>query len=379
MKADDRLAEAKLLPIADVASRLEIGNLRDLGVELVGPCPQCGGRDRFGINTRTGIFQCRKDCGPHAKGDQVALVRHVLGVDFKAALHWLCGPTQGLSDAERETRRAKSAAIRQKQERYATVAREGSIRRARDLWFAALPAEGTAVRDYLARRGIHAGLLPVLPPTLRFEPAAPYMVPVSGSRREWRILHTGPAMVAAITDAAGRVTAVHRTWIDLEDPKGKLTLIDPDDPARQLPSKKVLGSKKGGAIRFVTPKHATTMVMAEGVETTLSALIAGSRDDSKAYWCGVDLGNMSGRRQHGRGLKYAGLPDMSDSDAFVPPPWVERLIYVQDGDSEPRLTRAQLEAGLRRAMMKVPGLRGQIVHAGEGRDLNDILMERNHE
>lgn len=376
---DHRLSEAKAMPIADVAARLEIGNLRRAGIELVGPCPQCGGRDRFGLNTQTGLFQCRKDCGPHSKGDQIALVQHALGLDFRAALDWLCGPAQGLSDAERADRRAKARRSQEQQERYAAAARDRSIKRARDLWFAAQPAEGTAVRDYLTRRGIPQELLPALPPTLRFDPAAAYLVPVPGSKREFQTIHTGPAMVAAVTDPSGRVTAVHRTWLDLDQPKGKLVLTDPADPDLRLPDKKVLGSKKGSAIRLSTPANATTMIVAEGVETTLSALIAAHQPDDTAYWCGVDLGNMAGRRQLGPGLKYAGRPDMDDGDAWLPPPWVQRLVFVQDGDSDPRLTRAKLEAGLRRAMLKVPGLKGQIVHAGEGRDLNDILMGTTHE
>jgi len=27
--------------------------------EHVGPCPRCGGRDRFGVNTRKRVFNCR--------------------------------------------------------------------------------------------------------------------------------------------------------------------------------------------------------------------------------------------------------------------------------------------------------------------------------
>lgn len=121
------------------------------------------------------------------------------------------------------------------------------------------------------------------------------------------------------------------------------------------------------------PERASVLVMAEGLETTLSALVADAYPDA-AYWCGVDLGNMSGKLQSGPGLRYAGLPDLEDSTAFVPPAWVRRLIFVMDGDSEPRATRAKLEAGLRRAMIARPGLVGEIVRVGEGLDLNDVLM-----
>ncbi|AGT09701.1 DUF7146 domain-containing protein [Paracoccus aminophilus] len=374
MHDDHRLAEARAMAIADVIARLEIVNLVRAGGEMVGPCPNCGGRDRFGVNPQKNIFQCRKDCSPHAKGDQIALVQLALGVDFRAALDWLCGPAQGLSDAEREDRRRKAEAARERQASIGAREREKTIKAARDIWFASKDAEGSLVRDYLCRRGIPAALLSSIPQTVRFQPDAKYVHPIPGERSKWQTLHVGPAMICAVVDAGNRVTAVHRTWIDLDQAKGKLILSNPAKPEETLPSKKVLGSKKGGAIRLTGQRNATTMIMAEGVETTLSALIAERQPRQAAYWCGVDLGNMSGLRERGPGKKYAGLPDMTDSDAFAPPSWVKRLVFVQDGDSDPRLTRAQLEAGLRRAMIKNPGLKGQIVHAGAGRDLNDILM-----
>ena len=376
---DDRLALAKAMSMAEVVSRLELSNLVRTGGELVGPCPQCGGRDRFGVNLQTGMFLCRKECGPQAKGDQIALVQHTLGLDFRAALDWLVGPAEGLSDAERAERRRKAEANRQRQDETARKLRADSIRSAREIWFGAQPAEGTLVRDYLTLRGIDPALFAALPPVVRFAPAARYTVPAEGQPGKWDVLHVGPAMVCAVVDAGNNVTAVHRTWLDLSQPKGKLVLLDPRKAGETLPAKKVLGSKKGGSIRFMTIRGCDTMIMAEGVETTLSALIAETLPRRYAYWCGVDLGNMAGRMQRGPGLKYAGLPDMDDADAWVPPAWVRRLVFVQDGDSDPKLTRAKLQAGLRRAMIKRPGLRGSIVHAGEGRDLNDILMGQRDE
>ena len=112
--------------------------------------------------------------------------------------------------------------------------------------------------------------------------------------------------------------------------------------------------------------------MGEGIETTLSAMVAAPFPNA-AYWAGVDLGNMSGRMQKVKGQKYSGVPDMSDSDAFVPPSWVKRLVFIMDGDSDPVMTRAKLECGLRRAMALLPGLKGQIVHSGDGVDMNDVL------
>lgn len=55
-----------------------------------------------------------------------------------------------------------------------------------------------------------------------------------------------------------------------------------------------------------------------------------------------------------------GADNLDDAEAFVPPPGVTRLVYVMDGDSDPASTKAKMLTGLRRAMARHPGLRGQI-------------------
>jgi hypothetical protein len=363
---DPRRAEALAKPIADVAELLCIEGLRRAGVERVGPCPQCGGDDRFGINPRKGVFGCRK-CG--AKGDGIALVMHVRQVSFPEALDWLCGPRQEISAEERAQRDQAAEANRQARAAEAARYRARAVADARRLWKEGMAAEGTAVRDYLTRRGIDPALYPRLAPALRFHPALPYVV--GDSKGGFRRVHCGPAMLAAIQGADDRFCAVHRTWLDLDQPKGKAVITDPVT-GEVLQAKKVLGAKKGGAIRL-SRGDGSVLVMGEGIETTLSACVAGAVAGA-SYWAGVDLGNMAGQRQLGKGQRFDGIPDLGDTEAFVPPPWVERLIYVQDGDSDPKLTRAKLVAGLHRAMLLRPGLRAQIVHAGAGVDLNDVLM-----
>ena len=368
MNDDYRLAEAKAKPIEEVVNLLGIQGLVRMGHELVGPCPACGGRDRFGVNLRKGVIYCRK-C--EAKGGNIDLVMLTMGMEFKAALEWLCGPSQELSPQEKRKREADAARNRIRNEQKAAQQRAEAIRAAREIWREAVPAEGTAVRAYLSRRGIDQNLLPRLPSCIRFAPQLPFTVK---AERGWKVIMRGPAMLAAVQGPDGVLTAVHRTWIDLDRENGKALITDPQT-GEMLPSKKVIGSKKGGAIRLSGPRHeAAVMVMGEGIETTLSAMISGV-DAGAMFWAGVDLGNMAGRREtRGEGMKFAGIPDLDDDDAFLPPSCVDRLVYVMDGDSEPRLTRAKLEAGLRRAMVRRPGLRGQIAAAPQGLDLNDVLL-----
>lgn len=371
MRAEDpRIAEAHARPIAEIVHLLGIPNLKRTGHELVGPCPKCGGRDRFAVNTRKGLFQCRI-CG--ARGDGIALVMFDRGCDFKDALTWLCGEIDGVTVAERKARieeaRRREAEAKRDAERF----RADAIRQARRIWEQGRNPAGTEVQAYLARRAINIEALGGFRSCIRFHPDLPYAHHIGG---EWRVVHRGPAMLAAIQGPDGRFSGLHRTWLDLSQPKGKARVIHPET-GEPLEVKKALGSKKGGAIRLTGGLHASTMICGEGLETTWSAMMGNAASGlypDAAFWCLVDLGNMSGRRQSGPGLRHAGLPDLDDDEAFVPPPWVERLIYVMDGDSDPRDTRAKLESGLRRAMFLRPGLRGQIAAAPNGFDVNDVLM-----
>lgn len=365
---DPRLSEARAIALPELAESLAL-ELRRVGSEFVGPCPDCGGDDRFAISVPKNVFNCRK-CG--AKGDAIALVMLTKGCDFGAALDYLCGAREVAPDpAELARRRKKAEAARLRREEEAQRYRREAIVAARRIWSDSRPLAqvdpATGPVAYLALRGI---TLTGQPTCLRYHPELPYMVAARAQSREWREVYRGPAMVAAVQGRDDRFCAVHRTWFDLGRPRGKARILD---AGRELKTKESRGSIKGGAIRLWTPHGATTLLVGEGIETTYTAWAAGPRD--WAYWSGVSLGNMAGRRRSGPGLKFAGLPDLGDREAFVPPRWVRRLVYVQDGDSDPQLTRAQLLAGLRRAMALRPGLTGAIVHAGDGRDLNDIVME----
>lgn len=380
MQADDpRLAEAKAKPIKDVAFNLGLTWLVRGYPEIHGYCPKCGGSekrgsDRFWIDVAKNSFGCRK-CA--TGGDQVALIRFVRECGFVEALDWLCGPKpeKPETEAERKKRIEKEGADRSKADARAEKERQKVIADARRLWEQGQRPEGTAVEDYLRRRSIDMAALGGFARCVRFHPDLPYaewILPPGETKGHWQTVHRGPAMICAVQNAAGRFSALHRTYLDLGQPKGKALILHPQT-GEALEAKKGLGSKKGGAIRLSGSRVSDTLIMAEGIETTLSAWMAIPGSDAM-FWAGIDLGNMGGRQQRGQGLKYAGLPDLDDDRAFLPPVGVTRLVFVMDGDSEPRATRATLEAGLRRAMLARPGLRGQIARAPDGKDLNDVLM-----
>src|SRR5712671_1908192 len=83
---------------ADIAAVAPAGLKRE-SYELVGPCVNCGGHNRFWIDLRTGRkrWGCR---GCHKEsGDIIDLVMFLHGCDFKAAVEMLAGDTVPIRDA----------------------------------------------------------------------------------------------------------------------------------------------------------------------------------------------------------------------------------------------------------------------------------------
>lgn len=80
-------ARAKAVPIARVIDTHALG-LKRVGAELIGPCPKCGGTDRFSINPGKGVFNCR---GCNAAGDGIALTMFVEDCTFAEACEKLTG------------------------------------------------------------------------------------------------------------------------------------------------------------------------------------------------------------------------------------------------------------------------------------------------
>ena len=62
--------------------------LRGNGADRCGPCPVCGGVDRFSISISKQLFNCR---GCDVGGDVIKLVEHLDGTDFTHACELLTG------------------------------------------------------------------------------------------------------------------------------------------------------------------------------------------------------------------------------------------------------------------------------------------------
>ena len=125
----------------------------------------------------------------------------------------------------------------------------GSPESARRLFAMSKPITGTIVEAYLHGRGITA-----LHETasLRFHPSCYYRP------HPYMPTETWPAMIAAVTDFGGRITGIHRTWLD---PSGQ-------DKAPIDTPRRAMGHLLGNGVRFGTPTD--VLAAGEGIETMLS-------------------------------------------------------------------------------------------------------------
>ena len=197
-----------------------------------GPCPMCGGRDRFRFDDKDGrgTYFC-SGCGA---GDGVQLAMGITGLSFRDVareIERVAGtvrPTPAKSDRSDED---KLNALRR------------AFRESRPI------ARGDDAHAYLAGRGLR---LHDLPESIRTHPGMQY-------RDGGAVLGTFPAMLATVTDATGRAVSMHRTYIQ-----------DGQKAPVAAPKKLMQGMPLAGAAIRLTPVS-RTLGVAEGIETALAA------------------------------------------------------------------------------------------------------------
>jgi hypothetical protein len=321
-----------------------------------------------------GSFVIRMD-GPSAgrwndyatgqRGDLVDLIGLCLGLSVKDAFAEAraflgltnLSPEDRARQAEAAAQAAAQAAARRRQQEAQRAADRARHRKwAEGLWMSAQERiAGTPVEAYLRARGIDLAALGRQPRALRYHPACTLVQEmVDGETGEVREVRSQvPAMVAGIVNGRGEIIGAHRTYLRRSDGIWRKE----DGPA----AKKVLGEVKGGCIRLSSGTGArggkapglnsappgSEVVIAEGIETALSALIL--RPGIRVV-AAVSLGNMA----------EVELPGT-----------IARVVLVSDGDSHP-----QAAAAFDRAVA-AHAAKGRTVRVWRspvaGEDLNDAL------
>jgi hypothetical protein len=236
-------------------------------VDRCGPCPQCGGKDRFSINVRKQVFLCR---GCAARGNVIALVRFLDGCGFLEALERLTGErlmkaanvalAQHLDEAEAAPSRPAPAATDAPRDDDRDAR---ALILARQIAFELRPILGSPGETYLrdARKIVTSAIEDVLERTdgVGWHPAVYFNEP--GHALHGRKLG---AIISVMTDmiTAEPTGAISRTYIH----KG-----------RKLGKAKTLGSP-AGIIRLSEDADVLEgLHIAEGLETALAGMSIGLR------------------------------------------------------------------------------------------------------
>lgn len=268
--------------------------LKRAGREWVGPCPECGGKDRFSVNQGKHKWHCRGHGGGHGA---ISMVAHIAGLSFIEACEALTGepnpsgerarPLTEAEKAERNRQRLANEARAAARAAEEAAHREDTREAAAALWAASLPVAGTLAQGYLERRGIR---LDEWPDVLRFHPALAY----PGLRDRL------PVLICRVDDVCGELTAVWRIYLGADGRKAAV----PADPGAKLG----LGPAARGAVRI--GGFGRKVAIAEGVESALG------------YWL------MTGRKIPAwAALSTAGMV------GFEVPLGVEHVVIAPDGDA----------------------------------------------
>jgi putative DNA primase/helicase len=239
----DFIAQARAVRIESELARRGI-KLRGK-IERAGPCPVCGGHDRFSINTRKQLWNCRL-C--KKGGDVIALVQFLDGCEFRAACDILTAETP--SAGVERPRVAEHGPVDAGADDYERRQHE----KATWLWRCRRSIAGTVAETYLREaRGYHRPI----PSTLAFLPP---------SKPDHR-----PAMIAAFALVGEREPGV------LAVPHGvgsvHLTRLRADgrDKADVRPNKLIVGSPGALPITLAPANDLLGLAITEGIEDGLTA------------------------------------------------------------------------------------------------------------
>ena len=236
-----------------------------------GPCPGCGGTDRFRFDDKDGrgSFFCSQGGGTPAAGDGLALLQHVYGWTFSQTLHAVAGQL-GMAHGEPVPAGRAPALAPSKP---APDDTERRIERALAIWNSAGPINGTPGEAYLLSRRLDPDRLKTDPPgwpeTLRWHADA------DGRGN-------GALVVAVNHRDHGHVRAVHRIFVN-NDGSAR---TDQDGVKVKL----ALGPIGGNSARLSCwPDADGRWGIAEGVETALAA----RQYTGAPVWAAINANNLS--------------------------------------------------------------------------------------
>lgn len=296
-----------------------------------GPCPICGGKDRFRCDDKTGHGDYF--CNAHGAGDGFSLVGLKFGLSSRETLH-LIAQTIGMTDSSV----GKSHLPTIPQTRTACPPSDATKRRFNEIWGDTVPLrEVPAAVRYFAKRGLR--LCDDIP-DLRAHASLAYWQVV-----EDKPVHSAdfPALVAIIRSPEGLAHGLQIKYIS-ED--GNKAPVPDNRKIRSLFN----GATAYGAIRLA--EATDTLAIAEGLET---ALAVSQNLPDVPVWCVLSAGGI---------------------ERFTPPPVVHEVLIFSDNDLNQRGQTAATKAANR---LTASGVNVKVlIPPISGADWADCLKENDH-
>jgi hypothetical protein len=239
-EAIDRARQADIRAIAEqLGARLKKAST----VERKGPCPRCGGDDRFWVNVRKQIWGCR-GCG--VDGDVISLVQHLGGLKFAEAAERLSGATWSPLGVQAQAQNVAKGDPEYERQQHG---------KARWLWAQRRPLAGTVAETYLRKARSYGG---PLPPTLAFLPSL---------KAEYR-----HCLISAFAPHPGEVEpGVLAEPLNVQSVQLIALELDGSGKAAVEVQKRTIGAHKGLPIVVSPPNDLLGLSIHEGVEDGLSA------------------------------------------------------------------------------------------------------------
>lgn len=237
-----------------------------------GPCPICGGKDRFRFDDLDGrgTYICNPAGAGCGAGDGFQLLRRYHGWTSEEGIAFLknllgSGP-EHISDILKRIPLLKNNPTKQEDS-------ENKRKKLNRVWSQSkIITSGDPVDLYLRARGI---ILQSWPENLRYHPELPYY---DGEKKI--VIGKFPAMIALVQDPHNKRITIHRTFLgdgckaNVPQPKKLMTPIMP-------------GILHGAAIRLYKPSNGV-LAVAEGIETALAFNIAAQIPT----WATISAGGM---------------------------------------------------------------------------------------
>ena len=263
--------------------------------------------------------------------------------------------------------------------------REAERLRCFNLWQAAEALAGSPGAAYFAARGL---IVPARA-RLRYHANLSYergWIEDGAGRRVRKVLHQGPAWLAAIVDAGRLFSGIYCRWIDAAGEPVQLADAETGEVAELTQAR---GPRRGGVIELLPMAEPARIVLGASIDSVLALHAAMSREgktlEATALWAALDMDALGGpaegsmrhpdlKHRNGHRLLMRGPEPATgekDADAIRLPGSAREVVLVGSGRAEP--VAAATALGRAAIRYRRQGRKVAVVTPPAGQDFEDLV------